>query len=144
MPRATNTHVCVCVEGGGGGGGGGGGAPQVMFGEAAAVNGSVAYFQPGGLWECTVLAYDSATSNWSELPRCPNHYFSLAVVNNLVTVIGGRTPQDEYTSSLLSLTDEEAVPRDAHRTLLHKRSVQWQVSSGGRRTRRRKHETGNC
>jgi len=72
--------------------------------EAAAVNGSVAYFRPGGLDQYTVLAYDSAKNNWSELPRCLNCDFSLAVVNNLLTAIGGWTPKRECTSSLLSLT----------------------------------------
>ena len=82
----------------------GGRAPHQMYGEAAAVNGSVAYFLPG---QSTVLAYDSARNNWSELPKCPNSSFSLAVVNNLLTAIGGKTAKGEFTSSLLSLTDKE-------------------------------------
>jgi len=69
------------------------------------VNGRVAYFRPGGGWQYTVLAYDSAKNNWFELPWCPNCDFSLAVVNNLLTTIGGQTPNDELTNSLLSLTD---------------------------------------
>ena len=85
----------------------GGRAPREMYGEAAAVNGSVAYFLPGDLEEHTVLKYDCAKKNWSELPRCPNCDFSLAVVNNLLTIIGGNTPDNESTSSLLSLTDEK-------------------------------------
>jgi len=83
----------------------GGRTPCKMHGEAAAVNGSVAYFRPGGGNKYTVLAYDSAKNNWSELPRCPNRDFSLAVVNNLLTAVGGRTPSSELTSSLLSLID---------------------------------------
>jgi len=78
-----------------------------MYAEAVAVNGSVAYFLPGGAYECTVLAYDSAKNNWSELPRCPNRDFSLAVVNDLLTAIGGLIPKGELTSSLLSLTDKK-------------------------------------
>ena len=85
----------------------GGKAPRRMWGEATAVNGSVAYFRPGGGGQYAVSAYDSAKKNWSELPRCPNCDFSLAVVNNLLTAIGGLTPQGEYTSSLLSLTDKK-------------------------------------
>ena len=80
----------------------GGRAPHQMSGEVAVVNGSVSYFQPG---QHTLLAYDSVKNNWSELPRCPNRDFSLAVVNNLLTAIGGKTPNREFTSSLLSLTD---------------------------------------
>ena len=83
----------------------GGRAPPKMHGEVAAVNGSVAYFRPGDVREHSVLIYDSTNNDWSELPRCPNHDFSLAVVNKLVTAIGGRTTNDDYTNSLLSLTD---------------------------------------
>ena len=83
----------------------GGRAPRTMWGEAAAVKGSVAYFQPGELGEHTVLAYDSAKNNWSELPRCPIRNFSLAMVSNLLTTIGGKAADDECTSSLLSFTD---------------------------------------
>ena len=78
-----------------------------MWGEAATVNGSVAYFRPWGAGNYSVLAYDSAKNNWSELPWCPNRNFSLAVINNLLTTIGGKTPKDELTSSLLSLTDKK-------------------------------------
>ena len=84
----------------------GGRAPCTIWGEAVAVNGSVAYFRPGGLDQYTVLTYDSAKNNRSELPKCPNCDFSLAMVNNLLTAIGGTTPNgDQCTSSLLSLTD---------------------------------------
>jgi len=55
----------------------------------------------------TVLAYHSAKNNWSELPKCLNRDFSLAVVNNLPTAIGGQTPKGECTSSLLSLIDNK-------------------------------------
>ena len=83
-------------------------APRKICGEAAAVNGSIAYFLPGDKGKyCILLTYDSAKNNWSELPRCPNSDFSLAVVNNLITAIGGLTSSYEYTSSLLSLTDKE-------------------------------------
>ena len=84
----------------------GGRAPHEMWGEAATVNGSVAYFRPWGAGNYSVLAYDSAKNNWSELPRCPNRNFSLAVINNLLTTIGGKTPKDELTNSLLSLTSK--------------------------------------
>ena len=81
-------------------------APRKMRGEAAAVNGSVAYFLQGGMDQCTVLTYDSARNNWSELPKCPNSDFSLAVVNNLLTAIGGRIAKRDNANSLLSLTDK--------------------------------------
>ena len=84
----------------------GGRAPREMCLGSGAVNGSVAYFRPGGVNQYTVLTYDSAKRNWSELPKCPNCNFSLAMVNNLLTAIGGKTPP-KYTNSLLSLTDQK-------------------------------------
>ena len=86
----------------------GGRAPQKMYGEVSAVNGSVAYFRPGG--SKSVLAYNSTNSKWSELPKCPNYDFSLAVVNSLLTAIGG-TSHYEVTNSLLSLTDNKWTKR---------------------------------
>ena len=75
-----------------------------MIGEVAAVDGSVAYFQPGGH---EVFAYNSTNNKWSESPKCPNRSFSLAVVNSLLTAIGGKTLYHEVTNSLLSLTDNK-------------------------------------
>ena len=82
-------------------------APNRIWGEAATVIGNVAYFRPGGIRQHTVLAYDSAKNDWSELPSCPNCNFSLAVVKNLLTGIGGETPYKEHSSSLLSLIDNK-------------------------------------
>ena len=74
-----------------------------MYGDVSVVNGSVAYFQPG--WSNSVFAYNSTNNKWSELPKCPNSDFSLAMVNSILTAIGGETPNDEVTNSLLSLID---------------------------------------
>ena len=82
----------------------GGRAPYGMYGEMSAVDGSVAYFLPGKDWNF-VFAYNSTTNKWSELPKCPNSGSSLAMVNSLLTAIGGKTPNDEVTNSLLSFTD---------------------------------------
>ena len=85
----------------------GGRAPRKMFGEVAAVDGSVAYFRPTNLSLFSVFAYNSADDKWSELPRCPNRGFSLAIVNSLLTAIGGETPNGGVTNSLLSFTEDE-------------------------------------
>ena len=74
-----------------------------MVGEVSVVDGRVAYFQPSG--SKSVVAYNPTTNKWSELPECPNSYVSLAMVNGLLTAIGGMTSNDEVTNSLLSLTD---------------------------------------
>ena len=79
-------------------------APYKMWGEVATVNGSVAYFS-GDPRSKKVFAYDSSNKTWSELPICPNHGFSLAIINTRLVAIGGKMPNREVTSSLLSLTD---------------------------------------
>ena len=81
----------------------GGRAPREMWGGASAVDGRVGYFRPSG--SKSVIAYNSTTNKWSKLPECPNYDFSLAMVNSLLTVIGGETPNYEITNSLLSLTN---------------------------------------
>ena len=70
----------------------------------AAVDEGVGYFSPG---EDEVFAYNSTNNKWSELPKCPNYGFSLAVVNSFLTAIGGRTSSDKVTNTLLSLTDDK-------------------------------------
>ena len=62
-------------------------APSKMYGEVSAVDGSVAYFQAAR--SKSVLANTSSTNKWSELPKCPKYGFSLAMINSLLTAIGG-------------------------------------------------------
>ena len=87
----------------------GGKAPCKMSGEVVAVDGSVAYFgsaaMPSLLFR--IFAYNSANNKWTELPRCPNCCFSLAIVNSLLTAIGGQTQTGGVTNSLLSLIDNK-------------------------------------
>ena len=83
----------------------GGRAPSKMWGEVSAVDGSVAYFQTAEYK--SAFAYNSTNNKWSQLPEFPNYGFSLAMVNSLLTAIGGKTPNREFTNSLLSLTDNK-------------------------------------
>ena len=79
-----------------------------MYGEVAAVDGSVAYFRsavPSLLY--SVFAFNSANSKWSELSTWPYRGFSLAIVNNLLTAIGGESLLVGVTNSLLSLTNDQ-------------------------------------
>ena len=65
----------------------------------AVVNGSVAYFNPGG--SEAVLAFDSITDTWSGLPDCLAEMTTLVVVKNLLTTVGGK-----QTNCLYSLVEE--------------------------------------
>ena len=79
-------------------------APHKMCGYGAAVDGHVVYFNSG--WH-EIFAYNSTTKTWSELPRYPNHSFSLTIINSLLTAIGGKTTNYVLTNSLLSLTGKK-------------------------------------
>jgi len=72
----------------------GGRAPCEMYGVVSAVDGTVAYFRPGG--SNNVFAYNSTNNKWYELPKCPNSGFSLAMVNSLLTAIGGKTSNKDH------------------------------------------------
>ena len=71
---------------------------------SAAVEGNIAYFRIGG--DPSVYAYDSSNSKWLCIyPECPSIRFGIAVINGLLTAIGGQ--QDGIViGTLLSLTGE--------------------------------------
>ena len=62
-------------------------APCGMKRGAAVAHGSVCYFNSWGSHD--VFAYDSEKDDWSKLPECPQSDFGLAVINNLLTAVGG-------------------------------------------------------
>ena len=78
-------------------------APHKMIKPSVVEDGNTAYFNP--LNSNGVYSYDYEKQTWSSLPQCPHRYSSLAVVNGLLTVIGGRLGT-EVTNQLFSLTDE--------------------------------------
>ena len=71
---------------------------------SAAVEGNIAYFRIGG--DSFVYAYDSSNDKWLCIyPECPSTRFGVAVINGLLTTIGGQ--QDgKIVGTLLSLTGE--------------------------------------
>ena len=86
----------------------GGRAPCKMWGGVATVDGCVAYFRCAPVEkEVPVYSFDSTSQKWSALPKCPNYGFSLAVVNTLLTAIGGKMPNNKVSSSVLSLADNK-------------------------------------
>ena len=66
---------------------------------------NIVYFKY--FWGKHIISYDIESKKWSELPPCPNSSFSMAVIDGLLTIIGGKTPNIDPTNSLLSFTDSE-------------------------------------
>ena len=83
-------------------------APLVTFGESSAVHGRVVYFYS---WkEKKIMMYNSETGKWAILLECPKRSFSIAVVNGLLTAIGGQQSSDgQDTKTLLNLTTSRSL-----------------------------------
>ena len=82
-------------------------APEGMSRGAAVVDGNTAYFRPDG--SSRVYSYQNILGNerWSRLlPDNPNRAFSLAVIDGLLTSVGGYDSRYKDTKTLLSLTGE--------------------------------------
>ena len=86
-------------------------APEGMSRGAAVVHGNTAYFSPstaiilgGTAIIQRVYSYQNilGKEQWSQLPDNPNYWFGLAVIDGLLTSVGGGGP----TNTLLSLTGE--------------------------------------
>ena len=75
--------------------------PFPVFGSSVAVQGGMVYICDGTN-DAQVLMFNSETGQWTVLAKCPKHYFSLAVVNGLLTAVGGKL-KDKETNTLLSL-----------------------------------------
>ena len=76
-------------------------APQKMWRGSAVVHGNTAYFRPDG--SSKVYSYQNilGKEQWSRLPDNPNSIFGLAVIDGLLTSVGGFNSR-----TLLSLTGE--------------------------------------
>ena len=81
-------------------------APQKMNRGSAVVHGNTAYFRPDG--SSKVYSYRNilGKEQWSQLPDNPNKGFSLAVIDGLLTSVGGYNSRNLVISTLLSLTGE--------------------------------------
>ena len=83
-------------------------APCRMYKGSATVHGRIAYFRSA--LSRLVHSYNPATEVWSTLPECPRDHFTLTVVNDLLTAVGGKQSSwlgDKFTSTLLSLVASE-------------------------------------
>ena len=92
-------------------------APCLTFGASAAVSREVAYFCDGAS-NSKVLMYNSMTQQWTVLPECLKKYFSIAVVNGLLTAIGSKSSRTA-TKSLLSLSQQEWIEQFPPMTYYH-------------------------
>ena len=81
-------------------------APCRILRGSAAMHGSVTYF--GLPNDRKVLSYNSDTKKWSSLPECPRVNFTLAVVNDLVTAVGGKK-DGKRTNTLISLKEKRGT-----------------------------------
>ena len=81
-------------------------APQRMRRGAAVVDGNTAYFTPFD--SSSVYSYQNILGNeqWSRLPDNRDAAFSLAVIDGLLTSVGGYDSYYKDTNTLLSLTGE--------------------------------------
>ena len=79
-------------------------APEKMYRGAAVVHGNTAYFTPAG--STKVYSYQNIhrQEQWSQLPDNHNRAFGLAVIDGLLTSVGGFG--NGFTNTLLSLTGE--------------------------------------
>ena len=79
-------------------------APEKMYRGAAVVHGNTAYFRPCG--SNKVYSYQNilGKEQWSQLPDNPNKAFDLAVIDGLLTSVGG--DNNGPINTLLSLTGD--------------------------------------
>ena len=84
----------------------------------------MAYFGPAGSRQ--VFSYNSDTEEWSTLPECPRTDFTLTVVNDLVTAVGGRNLF--VSNTLFSLVRRKLV--EHFRRMPTKRMLAAVVNSG--------------
>ena len=55
-----------------------------------------------------VWAYDLKEDKWTRLPDCPQLGVGLAMVNGLLTAVGGSTSDGDATNTLVSLTESRS------------------------------------
>ena len=73
----------------------------------AVVSGNVAYFNYARRY---VHAYHVDEDKWTRLANCTQEYFGLAVINSLLTAVGGeKSPSNEPTNTLTSLREGKWV-----------------------------------
>ena len=85
-------------------------APRWMTRGVAVAHGSVGYFSSWASHD--VFEYNSEKDDWSKLPECPQSNFGLAVINNLLTAVGGFSSgvfSEDVTNRLVSFNGSKWV-----------------------------------
>ena len=77
---------------------------NVMHSYCAAVSGSILYVHHAISHQ--MFSYDASISCWSPLPYTPTSFCSTVIVNNLLTLVGGRNHGGDLSDQLFSLTGE--------------------------------------
>ena len=80
------------------------GAPCEMIKGSVAVDGNTAYFNPD--LSGTVYKYNSDDETWTVLPECPHMSFTLAIINTLLTAVGGWQSITTLTNKLISFKEK--------------------------------------
>ena len=70
----------------------------------AAVDGSTLYVRHATSHQ--MFMYNASTSCWSQLPDSPTEFCSTVIIDNLLTLVGGRDHSGGFSSQLFSLTGE--------------------------------------
>jgi len=83
-----------------------GNVPCEMRRVTAVAHGNLAYFSSYGSHD--VFGYNPEKDDWSKLPECPQIDFGLAVINNILTAVGGEV-DGQYTNHLSSFSGGEWV-----------------------------------
>ena len=81
--------------------------PFGTWGESVAVSEGIVYCRDDVSWS-KILMYNSKIGQWKVLPECSKRSFAIALVNGLLTAIGGKH-SGTHTKTLLSLSHDRLL-----------------------------------
>ncbi|XP_064405425.1 probable serine/threonine-protein kinase kinY [Halichondria panicea] len=77
----------------------------IGYRSSSAVIGDKAYFSPHG----SKTVHEFSNNQWYELPPCPNLYFTIVSVNDMLTTVGGYSDTQQYSNKLYSYINNKWV-----------------------------------
>ncbi len=78
----------------------------MRYGSSPAVVGDKAYFKSYG----SKTVYEFNNNQWHKLPRCPNSYFTIVSVEDMLTTVGGQYYTQHYTATLTTNGSNTSLP----------------------------------